>query len=275
MTTLDYVQNLKFPFDQPTVAQKVENIRRAILEVAPEWRPEDQGLLIRALTPIADQLWTDNEVMWRNMFRFTLPFAIGDDLDVVGDRFGILRMPDESDLAYRLRLYNRRRDNSLGSLASILANAYLSNSLIVDAAVNLAANRQDATLYCLKANNVQLTAQEREAVRLYVNANDRLLMGVVVTVAQPTITPYDLRVTVTYDNRVTDEPTMRMRVEESLSAWLLANNKLNRPVYVSAVLDAAFVENAVNVVVTSPASTLVASPGVVHLGNMGVTLNSA
>ena len=213
-----------------------------LIVALPDWDPpRNDTILRRALPFIARFVATRDETQHAQSLRALLAFAHGTDLDVIG--LGpppVRRNLGEDDDSYRLRIVNAHARLNLGSLRGIQEQAFEFNSEITDAFVALAPNRQDVRVFALKGDE-QLTADERTALQTFLNADSNIIKGVVLTVAEPILTPVRALATVFYDPATVSPENAEARARAGITAYINGAG-IGQTLYRHRLIDAALVE---------------------------------
>ena len=262
MVTREYIDTIResasfwAPYDQ---ANGVRSLKAYLQAGLPDWNADPDDLLSRSIPLMVEWNRLQSESAHQQIRRALLPYAEGDDLDVlgVGPPF-VPRLPSEADDDYRPRIANSRLGLNIGSLISVAGFAREGLTTIVDVLPVIALNRQDISVWALKASTTQLTTAERTQLLDYLRDEDegRLIAGVQVTAPAPTIVPYTISVSIRHDASRENTAQLRDAVRAAIYAWLADNQKLGRPVYRSAISDAAFIDGVRDVVVLQPQHNL-------------------
>ena len=262
MVTSAYIQTIResasfwAPYDQ---ANGVMSLKAYLQAGLPDWAADPDDLLSRAVPLMVEWNRLASETEHQQIRRALLPYAEGDDLDVLGlGPPAVLRSAGEEDDNYRLRIANSRQGLNIGSLRSVAQFAREGLSTLDDVLVVPAPNRQDLSVWALKADMAQLTAADQTQLLEYLRDEDegRLIGGVQVTAPTPAIVPYTISLSIRYDAARENTVQLRDAVRAAIYAWLEANQKLGRPVHRSAINDAAFIAGVRDVVVLEPSHDL-------------------
>ena len=248
MVTSAYLQSLttRARFYPPYNHTDIERvILDALIAELPDWDSRTDTILRRALPAIARNVAVRIETDHAQLLRGLVLYAEGPDLDVLG--LGpppVRRNVGESDDDYRLRIINAHARLNLGSLRGVQEQCFEFNSEITDALVTLAPNRQDVRVYALKGTD-QLTNDEQAALAMSLNAAGNAILGVTVTVAEPTIIEVRAAATVTYDPAAVSAETAEADAIASMTAYI--NGALiGDTLYRNRLTDAAITASAIN-----------------------------
>ena len=256
MVTRQYIENIREqarlwqPYDQAAAEQA---LRQYLQLGLPDWDPAADSLLSRSIPLLVDVLRIQSETAHAQVRRGLLAFAEGPDLDLLG--LGpppVFRFPGEADDDYRVRIANAQAGLNIGALDSIEQDARLAMPIITDVAAITAPNRQDVSVFAVKAGRALLTATEATSAQEYLNARDGVIAGVQITVRQPTEVPYTIRVRVRYDASRENGTALSAVVRSEIYKFLAAQERLGSPVYRSAIYDAAYVSAVERVEVIEP-----------------------
>ena len=258
MVTRAYIQTIResasfwAPYDQ---ANGVASLQAYLQAGLPDWAADPDDLLSRAVPLMVEWNRLASETEHQQIRRGLLPYAEGDELDVLG--VGppvVLRFSGESDDDYRPRIANSRLGLNIGSLTSVAQFAREGLTTLADVLPVIAPNRQDIAVWGLKADMAQLSAADRTQLLEYLRDEDagRLIGGVMVTAPAPTIVAYTISVSVRYDASRENTQQLQAAVRAAIYAWLEGNQRLGQPVYRSAINDAAFIAGVQDIVVLSP-----------------------
>ena len=263
MVTRAYIQTIResasfwgAPYDQ---ANGVASLQAYLQAGLPDWAADPDDLLSRAVPLMVEWNRLASEAEHQQIRRALLPYAEGDDLDVLG--LGpptVLRNPGEQDDDYRPRIANSRRGLNIGSLRSVAQFARAGLSTLDDVFPVIAPNRQDIAVWGLKADMAQLSAADQTQLLEYLRDEDagRLIGGVMVTAPAPTIVAYTISVSVRYDASRENTQQLRAAVRAAIYAWLDDNQRIGQPVYRSAINESAFIAGVQQIVVLSPTHDL-------------------
>ena len=235
----------------------------------PDWDPSRGGLLRRALPGIALFMATRHNTSVQQWRATLLPYAEGDDLDAIGVTRGVPREGGEADDPYRLRIANHVPNPFPVTLEQFDGFIRSFDSTITDTQTVIAANRKDLTIYALKGTTA-LTAAELATLETYLDDAGRKIAGTAIVVAATTEVVFNVVVEVKRRAITADDQIVNTG-EAALNAWA-TTLKIGHGVYQSAIIDAAFVADALDVVVTAPASDLAAADGQLYaIGTVTVT----
>ena len=92
----------------------------------------------------------------------------------------------------------------------------------------------------------------------------RAQFGVTVEITTPTLTPVTITANLTYDTRDIDSGTLLARSRDALNAHIATLGELGGPVTRGALIDALFVDGAIDVILTSPAASIAPVIGRAH-----------
>ena len=248
MVTRAYLDSLQSraqffpPYDHSEIEAELLN---ALIEALPDWDSRSDTILRRALPAIARVVAVARETDRAQLLRGLVAFAQGPDLDAIG--LGpppVRRNLQEEDEDYRLRIINAHARLNLGSLNGIKEQTFEFNSEITDALVTLAPNRQDVRVYALKGTD-QLTDDEQASLAMSLNADGNAILGVTVTVAEPTIIEVRAAATVTYDPAAVSAETAEADAIAGMTAYI--NGALiGDTLYRNRLTDAAITASAIN-----------------------------
>lgn len=266
--TLEYLRRLasQTPPTFTTGGARVQieaDINAGIQAVVPTYIPLNGGRLARVVTQVSQEVWTADEVNNAKMRGSLLALAQGSDLDFLLSN-EIEPESGESADAKIERFLRARAGRTAGTQASVLGNALDSPVAVQQASFSRRANKQDADLYCLKANLEQLTTEEQQIVETYVNDPSRILMGREVFVGTPTVRAVTITADLSYRVSQTDAVTAVAQARESLAAWIAENARLGYGWNVKAIGDALTVPGVVDWTITAPPSNLVAAADTVY-----------
>ena len=262
MVTRAYIETIResasfwAAYDQ---ANGVMSLKAYLQAGLPDWAADPDDLLSRGIPFMVEWNRLQSEVSLAQLRRGLLAYAEGDDLDVLG--LGpptVLRIAGEADDDYRVRIANSRQGLNIGSLTAVSQFARTGLATLDDVLTVAAPNRQDLAVWGLKAGMAQLTAADQTTLLEYLRDQDegRLIGGVQVTAPAPTIVPYTISVSVRYDAARENTVQLRDAVRAAIYAWLADNQRLGRPVYRSAINDAAFIAGVQQIVVLAPTHDL-------------------
>ena len=260
MVTPAYIRSLRAdaqiwtPID---VAVLEERIIDYLDRHLPDWDRRADSLLRRSVPLIAMQVQVIDEERLHQARRGLLAYAEGPDLDLLG--LGppvILRRAGEVDEDYRIRIADARLSLSLGSLAYEEALARQLQPALTDVLAVVGRNRQDVYLYALTGQREAITSEERRALDTEMNRRDAQIAGVVVTAATPTEVPYTIDIEATYDAAATDGADLERRIRESIYEFLGRTQRIGHDVYRSAIQEAAWVEEVLDLALSSPVRDL-------------------
>lgn len=261
----DFLSQLKALARNPYDREASEANLRAYLQAAlPNWEPDRDELLSRALPLISEYLFLQVEMINNDWHNGQMVNAQGLYLDAFGvQRPPILRTVGESDEDYLFRLANSGASLNIGSLASIEASVRAFNNLILDVQAVTNANRQDVNVYALKAALAALSAAEQTALSAHLNDRANKIAGTELTVASVTQTAFTIDVTLRHAADVAaDVITADARM--GLYAWLAAGQKIGQGVYRSAIIAEAHVPGVSDVTVAQPSADLAETAGTVY-----------
>lgn len=250
------------PYDQGALrARLVEAVTEAVPGLTIE--AEDFGWSL--LNAIAEDEVAFGELTNAQLRRSLLARATGRDLDVVATRYRVVRRAGETDESVRRRCVETPVGFSAGTKTSIELNARAALTAVIDSQAVVNETTRNVTLYALKANQEALTAGEEADVLRYVTADDRVIMGVQITLAAATVTGYTITLAALYERAVIDEVTLAARIRTAIYEWLGTRGLLGQPVYLSDIIAVAKVPGAVDITVSAPAATLPSREGTVYV----------
>ena len=163
-------------------------------------------LLRRALPLMVEYNRLRSEVAHQQIRRALLPYAEGADLDVLGVGPPVVLRAGDPDDPYRLRIANSRLGLNIGSLPAVRQFARDGAPAITDVLAVMAPNRQDMSVWVLKAALAQLTAAENMTLLEYLRHEDRVIGGVQITAPTPTIVPYTIQVLSALQRHAAEHP---------------------------------------------------------------------
>ena len=269
MVTKQYIDHIKStarlwqPYDREQDEVALVQFLQAGL---PDWNAAADNLLRRAVPLMVEYNRMRSETAHAQVLRSLLAFAEGEDLDVIG--LGpppVFRYVGEPDEDYRVRIANSQLGLSIGSLGSAESRARLALPALTDVLAVVAPNRQNVAVFALKGEHQQITTTERTSLEEFLQARDGVIAGVEITAPAPTFVEYSISVIARYDKSQTAvvlEPLIR----SAIYAYL-GQNHLGRPVYRSAINDAAHIPGVSDVVVLSPPHDLAPPELVISGGN--------
>ena len=223
----------------------------------PDWDAAPDDLLSRGIPFMVEYNRLGSEVAHQQIRRALLPYAEGDELDVLGvGPPAVLRFPGEADDPYRLRIANSHQGLNIGSLPAVQQFAREGVADIADVIAVMAPNRQDMSVWALKAALTQLSAAENAALLEYLRHENRVIGGVQISAPAPTVVAYTIRVSVRYDAMRENTQQLQAAVRAAIYAWLDANRRLGMPVHRSAITRAAKIDGVTDLVVLEPSYDL-------------------
>ena len=251
------------PFDRAQAeARLLDNLRAA----APDWDPDRDEILRRALPLIAESGFVLVELAVNAVDASLLARAMGDDLVDIGIDRGVLPTAGEAPDDYRERIANasgRSIPVTLGDYRTSVPNW---DPGIVDVQpVRNAANRDEVFIYALRAELEALTADERTALSAHFTSEENKMANLVgVSAKEVTQTPYLLTMTVHHKAGVIPR-SIADAVREAVEEWVAAEQRIGAGVYTSKLEGLATqFGDVVRVELTSPNADLAPAVGTIH-----------
>lgn len=252
MVTLNELNDLRAQagsfFTPANRAEMEARLLEVLVEGLPDWDSAADTLLRRGLPLIAEQVevWiTTND---ENVKQGLLAYAEGPLLDIFGLGPPVVRRRlGEADDPYRLRIANALTQSNLGS------TDYYENTVrelipeITDALAVVAPNRQNLRVFVAKADGSLGTADELKELNDYFDQSGTHIAGTDINVASPTQETYYINVTAKYDPTLYSEDLVMRNVETAVFAFIDQNRVIGRKIYLSALRDAAFTAETVDV----------------------------
>ena len=259
MVTQAYIQTIRETarFWQPYDRAADETALVAYLQAGlPDWDASSDDLLRRALPLMVEYNRLRSEVAHQQIRRALLPYAEGDDLDVLGLGPPAVMRNGQVDDPYRLRIANSRQGLNIGNLASMEQAARDALPYANDVLVVPAPNRQDLAIWMLRPGLTTLDAAEQATVQTFLTTMNWLIAGVQITTPAPTIVPYTIQVSVRYNAMQENTQQLQAAVRAAIYAWLDANRLLGQSVHRSAITAAATIPGVIDLVVLAPTHDL-------------------
>ena len=233
------------PANRAEMEAELLNVLRTGL---PDWDSGSDTILRRALPLIAEQVevWlTTNE---ENVKQGLLAYAEGPLLDIFGLGPPLVRRRlGEADDPYRLRIANSSTRLNLGSLDGYEEAARETDTTLVDSLAVVAPNRQNVKLYVVKPDAELPVQSEIDILQRYFNERGNSIAGAEIQVSTPTVRQYRINVTAFYDPSVYSEEIVSSGITSSLYAYIRSNREIGRKIYLSALNDAAFTPECIDV----------------------------
>lgn len=254
MVTLAYLRSLPDPrtgseFDRDVLLQAMI---QAVEATSPGWSFEDRGRLARALQPIVESIWMQGELSAMQATRYLLSRAIGDDLVQRGADAGLRPNVGESSDEFRERIARAPvRDAPLTDSIEDKVREAGVGALDVTSRVR-PNNRFQIDIWALKAENQQLTVDERRTVETYLEGPGRLVAGTEVFVNAVTLTQWSPVVKARYDRHEISGPLLTERIEAAIKEYA-AGIRLGQGAFVGRVYQAENVPGTQRTEVTTPA----------------------
>ena len=252
--TLEYLNSLPLPNSieelsyETILAERVTGYRARL----PEWTVAIDSPLYKIAEEESFREYVLRQVINRNSRSNLIPYARGTTLQHIAALHGVLA-GESSDDQLTLKVANRVRETPV-TIPGIIALAKVGDVPVVDASVGVDIPGKTITLYALKADHVDLTAEEQTTIRTRMNLSNNVILDFSVVNGAVIRTPLVINLTVFYYASLIDAVTLERDVRAAVYRWIDRNSILNNAIFRDNLRAAATVEGSQYVTVISPAN---------------------
>ena len=231
----------------------------------PDWNQELSSFLARSIAPTSEYLFVFLGLVQGQIRRSLLYFAQGEDLDRIGAGPPYVPRLGRPDAPYRLAIQESQITANDATLDGMERKARTYQPLVHDIQMVNRANPRNVDVYALKADHVELTADETTDLQNYLNRRNVAPNGSAggFYLSAPTEAAFTIAATVTYLANLYSSASLELLILEKLGEWLDEEQRIGGAVYVSDIITRIkSVEGVVDVSVTTPSANLPSTNGV-------------